>query len=394
MKSFIHKFRAFILLVLCVLNFSVGRAQDSTSLRISIITCGAGSDLYSVYGHSAIRVLDNMTGSDVVYNYGTFNFGDPDFYSKFTRGKLLYYVNDESFLGFMNIYQQEGRSVYEQVLNLKPEDAILVNNFLINNLKEENKYYRYDFLFDNCSTRIRDLFSTTFGKRFEYGYVVKDDSVSFRTFLDYYERNVHWERFGINLLLSNKVDDKMNNAQSMFLPDYLMKGFRGATLDGQLVVKETIQLLPEPNFPIDLPNTPKHLFWILFALIVILSFSPKMKTPLLFFDVLFFLVLGLLGCFMLFMWFGTEHVVCAYNRNIFWAFPLHIVFAFLIPRQSAKAAQYARYASWLVVASLFYNLFAEQKYMDEIIPLILLIIFRLNRYSTQLKINTFKQFIR
>ena len=138
---------------------------NNSQLKISILTCGSGEDLYSVYGHSAIRVVDSLRGTDVVYNYGTFNFGDPDFYMKFTRGKLDYYVNDEQYEGFVSMYQQDGRSVYEQVLELNSTDANAINDFLINNLKEENKYYKYDFLFDNCSTRLRDIFTKTFGKK-------------------------------------------------------------------------------------------------------------------------------------------------------------------------------------------------------------------------------------
>jgi hypothetical protein len=225
------------------------------------------------------------------------------------------------------------------------------------------------------------MFSNYFGKRFTYGRVLADDSVSFRTILNYDERNIHWERMGINLLLSHRVDDKMTNEQSMFLPDYLMKGLARATLDGQPLIKETLQLLPEPNTFPEQSNQPRMLFWALLLVIVFLSLSPKIKRFLLFFDVLFFLLLGLLGCFMLFMWFGTEHQVCAWNRNILWAFPLHVVFAFMIARNTEKVKDYARYASWLLVISMLYNLFADQQYIAEITPILLLILLRLNHYS-------------
>jgi drug/metabolite transporter superfamily protein YnfA len=386
--------RVLILLDLLLSTYTSIVAQDSSGVRISIITCGVGQDLYSIYGHSAVRLIDSLHQTDVVYNYGTFNFGDPDFYIKFTRGKLPYYLNLESYSDFMSIYAEEGRSVYEQVLDLSPSDEKKMIDFLATNLKPENKYYRYDFLFDNCSTRIRDIFSKEYGKRFQYGSAMKDDSISFRTLLNYYERNLHWERFGINLLMSHQVDWKMTNEQSMFLPDYLMKGLRNTSLDGKPLIKETLQLLPEPSFVKDIPNQPRIVCWILFVVILLLSFIPMMKTPLLFFDVFLFMVLGLLGCLMLFMWFGTEHKVCAWNRNLLWAFPLHLVFAFLIPRKSEMAAKYARYASILIVISLLYNLFAEQKYIVEITPIILLIIFRLNSYTTKYKLSSFNQFIR
>ena len=394
LKQLTQILRLLLIVVFSCLSSFNTRAQDSTSLHISILTCGVGQELYSVYGHSAIRILDRANGTDIVYNYGTFNFGDPDFYAKFTRGKLPYYLNAESFLGFVSMYEQEGRSVYEQVLQLSPVEALKVKDFLTNNLKPEHKYYHYDFLFDNCSTRIRDIFTTLFGKRFQYGYAMTSDSISFRTLLDHYERNLHWERFGINLLLSNLVDQKMSNEQSMFIPDYLMKGFQGATLDGKLVVKETLQLVPEPPFSPSLPNQPRMIFWGLFLTVLLVSFLPQFSIPLRYFDIFLFMILGLLGFFMMFMWFGTEHKVCAWNRNLLWAFPLHLIFAFLIPRQSDKKAQYARYMMYVTLLSLLYNSFAIQKFGPELTPLILLILYRLSRHASQFKMTTFKQFSR
>ncbi len=375
-------------LLLCIY---VSDAQDTCRLRVSILTCGVGEDLYSCYGHSAVRIVDSCSGSDVVYNYGTFNFGDPDFYSKFTRGKLPYYLNDENFQGFIGTYISEGRGVTEQLLDLSEKDAKMVQHFLSDNLKEENKYYHYDFLLDNCSTRVRDIFPKLFSTRFIFGHSMADDSCSFRTILDQYEKNKHWERVGINLLMCHIVDNKMSNVQSMFLPDYLMKGISEATLDGKRIVKETIPILPQvATIPAE-ANQPKLLLWALLLTVVFLSFNKTAQAWWVYFDVLFFLLLGLLGCFMLFMWFGTEHAVCSYNRNLFWAFPLHLVFAFMLPRKSDKVSRYAGYASWLVILSMIYGLFAIQPYIPEITPLLLLILFRLGKYSRQSAYFTFNK---
>lgn len=375
----------FFLFLLVFVQMMFAFAQDSCHLRISILTCGAGEELYSSYGHSAVRIVDSCKSTDTVYNYGTFNFGDPDFYMKFTRGKLLYYLDNEGFEDFMSLYVDEGRSVVEQVLQMSDSDALAVSDFLQNNMKEENRYYKYDFLFDNCSTRIRDLFANLFKGRINFSNVISNDSIPFRTLLNYYERNVHWERVGINLLMSNLVDNKMKSYESMFLPDYLFKGFSGVTLDGNKMVAGTINLLGAKNFGGNKLNEPRLYLWILLGFVVLLSFSKKMEIALKFFDVFFFMILGLLGFLMLFMWFGTEHKVCAWNLNLLWAFPLHLLFAFMIPRNYYKLAQYAKYASWLLIAAVFYNFFASQKYIVEITPVIILILLRLNHYSKQVK---------
>jgi hypothetical protein len=390
---------AFIFLFFSSINIVHAQSIDSIScgIRISVLTCGSGNDLYSVYGHTAVRIIDSCKHSDIVYNYGTFNFSDPDFYLKFTRGKLEYYLNDETFDGFMDTYIREGRSVHEQILNLNQQEEFQIQHFLIENLKEENKYYKYDFLFDNCSTRVRNIFDSVFKNQFQFARVIADDSVSFRTILNYYERNIHWERFGINLLMSHQVDDKMTSYQSLFLPDYLESGLTKATLNGQPIVAETKILLPNQINGSDVPNQVRIFFWILLIIVFLLSINKKITSYLIYFDVLFFLVLGLLGCLMLFMWFGTEHKVCAWNRNLLWAFPLHIFFAFLLPRQSSKTAIYAKYASSLLFVSVIYGMFAEQKYIIEITPIIILIFWRLSKYAgvfNQFSMQAFKQFTR
>lgn len=232
------------------------RGQDSSVLRISLLTCGVGEELYSSYGHSAVRVTDTLNGTDLVYNYGSFNFGDPDFYMKFTRGKLPYYLNAETMDSFMSLYVEEGRSVAEQILQLNKADALPVQAFLKDNLKEENRYYKYDFLFDNCSTRIRDLFATIFKNRINLLPVASNDSMTFRTILNHYERHVHWERFGINLLMSNLVDQKMKSYESMFLPDYLMRGFDVASLDGHKLSGVAKVILPAGHLITTKMNKP------------------------------------------------------------------------------------------------------------------------------------------
>jgi Domain of unknown function (DUF4105) len=395
MKKFenlkIWKFVAFIVICL-MMNVKQFAQLPTTQLRISILTCGAGEELYSTYGHTAIRVIDSSTGSDCVYNYGTFEYGDPQFYSKFARGKLPYYVNRDTIVNFMHEYIIDKRSVMEQVLNLDVQQTQKIHAFLLNNIKEENKYYKYDFLFDNCSTRIRDLLKTTLGSGLQYARVIADDSVSFRTYLNYYERNLHVERFGINLLMSNLVDEKMKNDQSFFLPDFLMKGIDGAWLNGKPLVKETLQLLPAKQNFAQYINEPKLIGWILLIAIALLSLLKPIKKRLIYFDVLFFMILGLLGCMMLFMWFGTEHKVCAWNRNLFWAFPLHLGFAYFIARKSEMVSRYARYASYLVIGSVIYGLFAKQEYIAEITPILILILFRLSTYSKGIRFSQLGNF--
>lgn len=364
--------------------------MQDVRLQVSIITCGPGQDLYSVYGHSAVRIIDSTRGTDKVYNYGTFDFSDPEFYWKFTRGKLLYYLSLESYEGFVQNYDREGRSMYEQVLNLNQSDALAIQNFLETNALPENKYYRYDFLFDNCSTRIRDIFPKLMGERFSYGVAMSDDSLSFRELLDVYERNIHWERFGINLLLSSTVDRRMKGYESMFLPDYLQKGFHGAQLDGRPLVKQTLQVLPS-RVPFSTEsNAPRRMGWILLFALILASISPVTRRFMVFFDVFWFLALGLLGVFMIFMWLGTEHTVCAFNLNLFWAVPTHIILAYWIGRDHSLKMAYARIAINMLLVGVLLSWFGPQPYAPELTPYLLLLYWRLSVHGSRFNLKSFR----
>ncbi|RYZ15930.1 MAG: DUF4105 domain-containing protein, partial [Chitinophagaceae bacterium] len=143
-----------IFLFLCCFCFLLTglRAQEACSLRITLLTCSPGTELYSIFGHTALRVQNTVSGTDDVYNYGTFEFGD-DFYIKFIRGRLPYYLDVEPMQYFLYGYRLEGRSVVEQEVLLDCAQKTALLQALQTNLLPANRQYRYDFLFDNCTTR-------------------------------------------------------------------------------------------------------------------------------------------------------------------------------------------------------------------------------------------------
>lgn len=219
------------------------RNVANNRLRISILTCAVGEELYASFGHTAVRIIDSTAGTDIVYNYGTFDFNDPDFYTRFTLGKLLYFLDKEDFQDFIQSYRYESRGVAEQVLQLTLTEKEKVRQFLETNLLPENRSYRYDFLFDNCATRVRDIFPKVLGPAFSFGPVLGNTTVSYRSVIDQYLENKHWERLGIDLVLGSPVDKQMTERTALFLPDYLCKAFQGASYKGAPFAT-TQQLLP------------------------------------------------------------------------------------------------------------------------------------------------------
>lgn len=373
---------AFLFVLPFVSHYKMASAQ-SCRLRVSLITIGVGDDLYATFGHSAVRVTDSSAGMDYVFNYGTFNFDTPHFYWKFVRGKLMYSLSAMDFPTFMEAYQEEGRSVTEQVLNLSCREKEMIWQFLQQNYLPQNRDYKYDFLYDNCSTRIRDIFDKVFGDGWVVGNIIPEEGLTFREIINRYLKNKPWERLGINIMFGRSTDRAMTNAQIMFLPDYLMAGADSSRVNGKPFVSEQMVLYRPQNqddghlYPFYL----HPLLWLsLLALaIILLSFNRQTKASrvlLPWVDRLLFLLTGMLGCFLLFMWFGTDHKVCAWNFNLLWAFPFNLIFSFYLQRNSRGVK---RYAALILLLNLFLLLswfVLPQQMLAEFIPVIAMLAVR------------------
>ncbi|RYY38406.1 MAG: DUF4105 domain-containing protein [Chitinophagaceae bacterium] len=359
-------------------------AQEACPVRITLLTCSPGSELYSIFGHTAIRVQNSTQGVDEVYNYGTFPFGDgPDFYLKFIRGKLPYYLEIESFPDFVYAYQMEGRSVVEQEVLLDcAHKQQLLQGLRINALPE-NRAYRYDFLFDNCTTRAAEMiYRHAPGQVATAGVIPANraQAPSFRKLIHEYLDRGHqpWSKLGIDLLLGARIDRKTNNREAQFLPEKLLQGIAGATASGQPVVGPVASVLQMPPLESSAPITPLLAFGTLLAIIAILSFVPlrAIRGFMRVFDFVLFAVTGIVGVVLLFMWFGTDHRDCADNWNLLWALPTHLVAAPFLRRDR-------RWVHWYLLATIFINgallpgwVFLPQQLNIGFLPVVLLLLLR------------------
>jgi hypothetical protein len=377
-ETYFLKYLAFIILFLLP---GITKAQDSCSLEISLLTCSPGEELYSTFGHTAVRVKDSTTGTDQVYNYGTFAFG-PDFYPKFIRGKLDYALSVEGFADFMYAYEYDKRSVYEQKLLISCAEKQKLFDALQINAQEGNRYYRYDFLRDNCTTRAGDVIAKNLSSPVNMGQIITPKNPpTYRNLLYIYLDNgaQHWSKFGIDLLLGSKLDKKVTNTEALFLPDNLMKAFEESRVANQRLVAPTVTIL---NMPSPLRGssffTPMVLFSILLVAIAVLSFVRKqgVQKAIAVFDFVFFLVLGLAGCLLLFMWLGTEHVVCRDNLNLMWALPTHLLAAFAV-RTNKRWMQYYLLGTIILATILLVGSpFLPQQLNLAFYPIILIVLLR------------------
>lgn len=321
--------------LLSIGNFVQGQGY-SDSLRVSLITGSSGDDLYAIFGHSAVRVQDFKYNKDYLFNYGTFDFDTPGFYWKFLRGKLNYVLSVGDTRQLAAYYDRSGRGLVEQELYLDEAQKQRVVEFLYNNYKPENRGYLYDFFYDNCATRIRDILETELDTRY------LGDTTSTRTFrqlLDIYLVKQPWTDFGIDLLLGLPADKQASIRNEMFLPELMAANLQEYLRyeSGTAVLGEAKQFNNTPMPPIMPKKTiwkPTNIFLALFLLSILLTFlvSDKWKKA---FDTILFLVMGIAGVLLVFMWFGTDHSATQQNLNILWLNPLYLFLLFVLGRKES-----------------------------------------------------------
>lgn len=379
----------FLLLVLFIFSFGVKAQEDKPSaLRISLITCTPGAELYSVFGHNALRIVDSAAGTDIAYNFGTFNFDDPDFYTKFIRGKLQYYLSQENFNEFLYSYQYFKRGVKEQVLELTDAEKKAIQLALFENLAEENRYYNYDFFYDNCSTRLRDIiFKIKTNQAFQPKSFVAE-GLTFRDHLHTYldRAEMSWTRLGIDVILGIEADKKMSIIDVMFLPDFLAKGADATTVNNRKLVSEEIILIPDLQ-----PVPEKTPFWqtpiIIFFIISIIMMAPISRINKHFaqiqivVDKVVYLCTGLVGLLLVFMWIGTDHQSTARNLNLIWAFPLHLVFIFKISNLPHWLKVYAKIYAVFVIGLIGFAQMMPGMIANALFPLLAALAYKTWMYS-------------
>ncbi len=325
--------RLLLLTFLSILMFQPGlnAQQLSPEATISILTCDPGNDVAEMYGHSAIRILDPMQKLDAVFNYGIYSFETPNFIYKFAKGQTDYLMIGEKFMRFFPQYEKEKRSVYEQVLNLSTDGKNQLFQALLNNAKPENRLYRYNFFMDNCATRVRDMIEKNAGVKVTFPDNHPKDS--YRDLIKKFHHSFRWTDLGIDLLVGKKADETVSAYGQMFLPEYLMDQFSRAeiTVDGktQPLVLETRTLVDFPNSKenSDLP-WPSFVFGFIFLIVSGISvhgFFRKKNTDWL--DYLLFSITGFAGLIIGWFTLYSEHPAMSPNYNLFWAFPLNLLFA-------------------------------------------------------------------
>lgn len=306
------------------------KAQDSSkaALQISILTCAPGEDVYTAWGHTAIRIVDSVNQTDVVYNFGTFDFNTPNFLAEFVKGNLQYFLSPEYFQNFLLQYQYEGRSIKEQVLSLTNAEKIKWQNALQKNLEGSNRYYLYNFITDNCTTRVKDgLYHFTSNQ------VPASSIKSFRTHVVEapYQQGIPWIGLGIDILLGAVSDKAPSAMQAGFLPDLL---YAQIAAQPNSIIREAAYDFSRP-----LTRKPSDPIYFILGFFVLYLFLAKWNArwsvlTAKFLDVFLLFSFGLGGLLLVYMSLFSLHTACHENWNILWLHPFYwiaLIFYFIRP---------------------------------------------------------------
>ena len=373
------------------------RPSLSTQAKASVITQWPGAEVYLSWGHSAFRVRDPATGLDLIYNYGTFAVDDPLFIPRFVRGELDYLLTEYPYQPYYNWDTQiEHRAWVEQELNLTPSQTNALYQFLAWNAQPKNAVYRYDFILDNCSTRIRDGLERILGDQLHYQDLPPNHfHESFRTGIDAAVEQRPLYNFLFHIVIGRAADKATDLRQATWRPAELLAIIDQAQVlrDGKLepLVTQTRQLFsPEPPSNFDTPlQNPAFILWPLAALAAFFSIrntfrlrkSGEIRVSHWFFrlgDALLFGIVGIIACLVFYLVIWSDHTAVKDNLNVVWLWPLHLPAAFFTFRRKTRRwqAYYFGLAALATAVPLLLWPIWPQPLHVLMLPLMLLIIIR------------------
>lgn len=391
-----NKHIRYSLLFLVLFLTTIVKAADknhSDSIRISLLTCAPGEEIYSLFGHTAIRYKEPAKGIDVVFNYGLFNFNTPNFMLRFALGETDYELGATPYERFAAEYEYFGRSVWEQELAIDPTEKEKLISLLKENLRPENRIYRYNFFYDNCATRPRDKIEEAIHGKVTYLPLTKSGEVkSFRDIVHQYTQGHPWARFGIDLCIGNEADAPITDREMMFAPFYLKNAFGNAQIVGDStrssLVLNTEKIIDCEQWA-DNESTPETDIWdtmtpmrcSLLLLILVAGatiYGIRRKKSLWGLDAVLFAATGIAGCVITFLALFSQHPAVSSNYLLFVFHPLSLLcLPFFICKERKQQKSWYHIAN-IAVLTLFIALFAAipQRIDFAVLPLALCLLIR------------------
>lgn len=376
--KFMSRLKYFIFCLFMGVAFSV-QSQSTDSIRFSLLTCAPGTEIYSLFGHTAIRYENYTRRIDVVFNYGMFSFNTPNFIFRFVAGETDYQLGITPYSYFEAEYAMRGSSVYQQVLNLTQSEKERLLTILENNYLPENRIYRYNYFYDNCTTRARDKIEECIE-----GKVVYPDSLSgksYRSIVHEFTAGSPWDEFGIDLCLGAEADKEINKRQQMFSPFYMKYYASNAYIVDAggtrrpLILDETkiVDVEPEevqPGFIL----SPLMCGVLFLALCVVMAWG-QWKTQRIWWgwDIVLYGLQGLAGCIIAFLFFFSVHPTVGSNWLLILFNPIPLLYLPFMVYKAVKRKKDYYHVGNIVYLTLFITIlpFCGQEFNLTVLPLAL-----------------------
>lgn len=318
--------KLFFVVVFLISYFGYSQLTPITKdTKVSLLTVGTSNEAHSLYGHTAIRINDVSTDFDFIYNYGMFDFSTENFVLKFVKGDMKYFAAAYPYQDFEYSYRVENRSIYEQVLNLSLAEKQKLFEKLNISLAPESKFYTYKFIDRNCTTKLNDVLNVVLEK----SPIVKknfDEDKSYRDVLYPYAANAFYQKLGINIIFGTKVDQ---TATKIFLPFDLYENVKNTTYHNKPLVTASKTLFKASKNEIGF-SFLDSIYSLILVLILILIFNSKIV------NIVYFLVLGLLGIFFSLVGFYSFHQEISWNYNVLLFNPLYLILVFFMIKNNQK----------------------------------------------------------
>ena len=338
----IKKLYIFVLLSLFSITHNNSQVNLSVYSEISIVTAGPGEALYEKFGHAAIRGKDSVLNLDLIYNYGVFDFNQPNFLLNFADGKMYYVLARYDFKYFLSSYKKDKRWLKQQVLNLNKTEKQQLFLYLENNARIENATYPYDPFFNNCASKLKDITTVILKENVVLNSEKIKDKSTLRELMNQEITWNTWGNFGINLITGRILDQERNQLEYTYLPDYLFKTIKHGKIKRDhniinLVKREDVLLDFDEisnNTKLFNPLAFFTLLLLIVALITIKDIKNQKRTKWLDFIIFFFT--GIVGLILTYFWFFSSHKTAPNNYNVLWAFLPNLIVAFIVTKAIAK----------------------------------------------------------
>ena len=374
-----YRFNVIYLFIL--LFFSLSTKADSRNqneeIKISILSIGEGQSLADAFGHTGIRIIDKKTNNDVVFNFGIYDYNAPNFYSNFVKGRPVYKLGVQNYISFINNYIKQDRYIIEHEINLDKKATQKIINLLVKNLEDPN--YIYDYLRDNCSTRVADLFI----KQTEQLQNTEIDILTENSYRELIHSKINensWGALGIDLCLGAIMDRKISIKETLFLPEKLMQYLDSLIEKDSKSITKNIIFSPESSllYNENLPNPLliNSLLSVLLIFITFLNFKKSIWKK--WIDILIYFSSGSLGVLVIYLWFFSNHFASAQNFNFLWAFPFNLIMVYALLRENPPnwAVNFIKLNIILLVLLFIHWATGVQKYNITLLPIFIALLVR------------------